>query len=111
MKPSHTAEGKLFHSNCRFKQSHLEISFQKHLEKYLAKYVGTSVKLTLTTTCTSYLYLEKGRDFAVLVKMSEEEEEHRYNEISLWKCCVRWSQEGEEKKVDLKLRVLMCFLF
>lgn len=39
--------------------------------------------------------------------MSEEGEEHRYNEISLWKCCVGWNQAGEEKKVDLKLRVLI----
>lgn len=43
-----------------------------------------------------------------MVKRSEEEEENRYNETHLWKYCVGWSQE--EKKVDLKLRILMCFL-
>lgn len=68
----------------------------------------SSQHLVLTTTYTSYLYLVKGRDFTVVVKRSEEEEENRYNETPLWKCCVGWSQE--EKKVDLKLRVLMCFL-
>lgn len=52
----------------------------------------------------------KGRDFAVVVKMKEEEEGNRYTEISLWKCCVGGTQEREEKKVDLKLRALMCFL-